>query len=134
MNANTQIEADDEEVEVVANANTCAEGNLLAEVFEGELTARLVLTVAQKPHIACIEEGSTIQLADDGEAILHVCFQLEIAHLVDVRVLRLLGMVSARAYCAHAESTDAIGTANGEKLAIGCRLGIAVTIDEAAEG
>ena len=84
MNADTEVETNDEEVEVVAKANACAESYLVAKMLERELSPRLTLAIAQKPDIACIKERCALQLADNGEAILHVCLKFEVAHLVNV--------------------------------------------------
>ena len=84
MYAYAEVEADDEEVQVVADAYACTECYLLSEVLEAELTAGLVVATAQQPHIACVYEGCSLQFPDDGEAILQVYLKFEIAHLVDV--------------------------------------------------
>jgi len=84
MDANAEVEADDKEVQVVAYAYACSERYLLAKVLEGELAARLVLGLPKQPDITRIEEGSTLQMADNREAVLEVGLQLQVAHLVNV--------------------------------------------------
>ena len=56
-----KIETDDEIVKVKAQAESIANGNLRGEIFQGELSTRLFLVIAQSPDVAGIHEEGTTQ-------------------------------------------------------------------------
>ena len=58
----TQVEAQDEVVEVQAQTHAVANGDVIKQTRELELTARLVLIVAQGPDVTGIQEHSPREL------------------------------------------------------------------------
>ena len=86
VQTHTEVEADDQEVEVVAQAGACAERDVLSQSAQLELSLGLGGVVAQQPYVAGVEERGAVEIAGNGEAVLHVCLNLEVAHLVYVGI------------------------------------------------
>ena len=115
MDAYTHIEADDQEVEVVSEARTCAQRDVATQMAQAELAFLHACRAAQQPHVARIEEGGSVELANDGESVLHVGLQLHVARLIYIRIAAVLGMMPPGADAAHAKGTHATGAAHGEE-------------------
>lgn len=56
MDTHTDIEADNDEVEVVTEAETGAESEFTSEVAEAESSTGMVLVVAHEPYVAGVHE------------------------------------------------------------------------------
>jgi len=77
------IEADDEEVEVHAEAESVGDGYLAVEVVETECAVWLVGIVANSPDVASIDEEGTIELPEQEGTVFNAEVELEVARLVD---------------------------------------------------
>lgn len=62
MEADAPVKSENEELHVVAQAHTRTERHLPEHVLQLELSARAVV-IAQLPHVARIEEHSTVEIA-----------------------------------------------------------------------
>ena len=96
----TCIEADDEEVEVHAEAESVGYGYLAVEVVETECAVWLVGIVANSPDVASIDEEGTIELPEQEGTVFNAEVELEVARLVDevdTTVGTILGTRSERA-------------------------------------
>ena len=133
MEGDATIDADDEELQVVAQTEACPECEVLQEAAPLHLPARAARVVVYRPDIPGIEEGGSVQIAEDGEAVLEVGFQLQVAGLVDVAVLvGSVGDEASGADAADGKCADAVGAADVELLVVGCRvvLRVAVAVDD----
>ena len=72
VDAYTEVEAKNEELKVVAEAEACTERQLVEEVAEFELAAWMGVIGTEQPNIACVEEEGATELAYTGEAPLDV--------------------------------------------------------------
>ena len=86
MYAYSQIAAQYEHADVVAQSNTCTEGYVVEKSFVVEFASGAVGVTFQQPNITGIDKGGTVQVAPDGEAILDVRFEFECTRLVEVPV------------------------------------------------
>ena len=109
------VQAEDKKVQIVAQPDARAQGNLLREVLQLQLSAGTVLVGTHQPHVARIEEDGTMQVAQDAETVLHVCLHTDVAHMVDVGVLTLLvGRITAGTDATCGIGTDTVGTSDIE--------------------
>ena len=133
MEGVTDVETEDEEVDVVTKAYAGAGGEVGEEVSPRELSAGTRGVVAQQPHVADVEEDGAGQVTHETETILGVGLQLDVANLINVGV----GVIPIRgeatgADAADGEGPDAVGSADVELLAVRSGRGIAVAVDDAA--
>ena len=131
MDADADIEADDEEGEVVAQTEASAESYFTAEVVEVDATSGATGVFLQEPDVTGIDEHGSVELADEGEAVFEVGLEAEVTHLVEVTVAGVLGVVAAGAYGAYAEGADGVGSTYGEEVVVGGCGGVPVGIDRA---
>ena len=75
METNSQIEADDQEFEVIAQADSCSKGNILGKAVEVEISSCPLWVSVEQPYVTCIQESSAIQIGDDGETVLYISFR-----------------------------------------------------------
>ena len=120
------VETQDEVVEVEAQAQTVGHGQLLVELVEAELSAGLFGIVAQRPDVARIDEGSSIELPEEEGAIFEVEVELHIARLVDEVDAAVGTTERARSQSAHAPSAHRVGTAREVALLEGQHSAVAV--------
>ena len=133
MEGDATVDAHDEELQVVAQTETRPEGEVLQEAAPLHLPARAARVVVDRPDIPGIEEGGSVQIAEDGEAVLEVGFQLQVAGLVDVAILvGSVGDEASGADAADGKCADAVGAADVELLVVGRRvvLRVAVAVDD----
>ena len=127
MNAYTEVETEDEELEVVADTKACAHCHGLEETTITEATTRVLVIAVHEPHIACIEEECALKGVDQGETILGIHLQLGVARLVKVSATPRGVLIATRADAAHGEGTDAVGTADVEEFAVRGVVGVAIS-------
>ena len=96
VQGDAHVEAYDDEVEVVAQACACAEGDA-AERFGREAAAGTVGIVAQQPHVAGIEEDGTVEVAEEACSEFGIGLELHVARLVHVGITRVGGTEGAGA-------------------------------------
>ena len=77
--ADTHVQANQNQVQVEPEAETPVHGNALRKVGKAEL-ARGILS-GEEPYVAGIHEQGPFQLGNEREAILYVGFYLEVANL-----------------------------------------------------
>ena len=106
VDGDTQVQTDNESVQVETQACTGAEGNLTQQVrvvddsvvqFPAQLQLLYVIGDASGfeevggtipvPHVACIHERGAVQFPDDREAQFEVRFQFDIAGVEEVLVV-----------------------------------------------
>ena len=133
MDAYSQVETDDQEVQVVPEAYTCSQGYGIAEVGHVYLPTRLLVVLAQQPYVTGIDKGGSVQVGDYGEAVFYVGLELQVASLVYIGVGTLGRMIRARAYAADGEGAYTVGTSDGEEVVIGCCGGVAVAVYDAGK-
>lgn len=127
-----EVEAQHQEVEVVAQAGAGAQGDV-AERARRELAVGARRVVAQQPYVAGVEEYRAVQAAEEAGPQLQVGLELEVARLVDVGVLLVLAMVGARPDGAHGEGAYAVGAAGVELVGVRRVEAVAVAVDGAGE-
>ena len=133
MQTDAKVEADDQEIEVVAQSGSCAQRNVLSQAAQLELSFGFVGVVAHQPYVARVEECGAIEIAGNGEAVLHVGFNLEVAHLVDVGIGACAGMIGSGTDASDGKRADAVGAANGEQVVVGGNGGVAIAQHRSAE-
>ena len=126
------IEAEDEETQVVADAQTRADGKF-AQIVEREFRAGACWVAAEEPHVARIKEDGCTEVAEDGGAQFEICLQFDVACLVYVGVFAVGRFVAARADGAHGKAAHAVGSAHVELVGIGGAQGVAVAVDGTCE-
>ena len=130
MEADAPVKSENEELHVVAQADTRTERHLPEHVLQLELSARAVV-IAQLPHVARIEEHRAIEVAEQPGTVFQIGQQLHVAGLVEIiNVGRLRVMVAARTDGTHGEGADAVGATHVELLAVGRVLRVAVSPDD----
>ena len=128
MQADTPVDAKNEEVEVVTQSHASTQGHLLEELTKTESAVDIAdskhlivhVEILESPHVAGIEEHGSMQIAEESLAILQIGLELDITILHDVRELPALLMVTRKAPRTNAtqgERPDAIGTTHVETLA-----------------
>lgn len=132
MEGYAEIEAEYEELEVVAETETCAEGELVEQVLGTELASRVGVVGAEEPHVACVEEECAVEVADDVEPVFGVCLKLDVASLVEVCASACAVVVTARTYGSYSEGAYAVGSAHVEEFAVGGNGCVAVCPDDAS--
>ena len=128
MKGYADIETENEETQVVADAQARANGKF-AQVVEREFRAGAGGVTAEEPHIARIEEDSRTEVAKDGGAQFEIRLKFHVARLVDVGVFAVGRLVTARADGAYGEAAHAIGSAHIELVGIGGAQGVSVAVD-----
>ena len=92
MQTYTPVKSQDEEVEVVAQADACSHRHLLKEFTETEISlfkhnGNVIdadFQILTKPHVTGIEEHGTVQVAKQPLAIFQVGLQLHITILQEI--------------------------------------------------
>ena len=82
MDAHTEVETENEEVEVVAESETCAHSQRLEEAIVTELATHLIVVTMHEPHVSCIDEESTLEGIDDGETVFDIHSNFHVTCLV----------------------------------------------------
>ena len=133
VQADAHVETDDQEVHVVANAEARAQRQVFQEASGLEAAAGAVGIVAHQPDVAAVEEGGPTQVAHDGEAILQVGLELDVARAVDVGILVVVAalVVAARSDAADGEGAHTVGAADIELLVVRSGARVAIAIDGA---
>ena len=106
----TEVETQDEIVEIQTDTQTIADGQIPQEAAYLELSTRLILIVAQRPDISCVDEQGTAELPEQVCAILQVQVELQVTRLCDEVDLPVLILVTARAQTSHTPASHAVGT------------------------
>ena len=84
---------------------------------------------AHQPHIASIEENSSVERTKQMGTKLSIRLEFEISSLVDVGIVGVGSTVSTRSDGAHAKGTNAVGTTSIEEFTEGSAGAVAVGID-----
>ena len=84
MKTDTPVNADHEEVEVVAQAYTCAHSHLAKHVLKLKLALWSIVVVLQRPYVTSIKEHRSIQIAKQSRSVFKVEEQLHISRLVEI--------------------------------------------------
>ena len=134
MEAHTDIEAHDEEREVIAQTCSRTYGDLVEELTQrpcfAECSPRARGVGAQEPYIPRIEEDGTVAAAEEVTTELGVRLELEFAHAVHKGVgIDGRGIVAPWAKASYREGSDTISTPDVELLDIRRRNSIAIGID-----
>ena len=152
METEAPVDADDEEIEVVAQSDACARGQLAGQAGEtgagigegrvplvdglllggGEAVGLVDGHVCAAPHVAGIEEEGSVEAGEEAAAILEVEHQLRVAVLHEIGHLAVAQSgKGAGADAAHGEGSEAVGTAHVEAFAEGVADGVAVVPHDA---
>ena len=105
----THIKAQDEIVEIEADAQAIRHGNLLVEGIDLELTSWLVGIITQCPDITTIEEERTIEFPEEVRAVFKVEVEFHVTRLVDEVDGSIVALERSRSESADAPSTDGVG-------------------------
>ena len=116
MGFHTHVETKQEVVEVESDTDAIGCGELLIELAELELSAGLVLVVANGPDVTGIDKGSHLYDPEEFCPEFDVGIESDVTALVDESGLRILGVVAARPQCSDAPASDAVGTAGIESF------------------
>ena len=92
----TEVEAQDEEIEIETKSQSIRHGNLLEESVEPKLSAGLVGIVAQCPDVSRIDKQCAGEFPKQSGPVLHVQVELHVASLVDEVDLTVLTGKAAR--------------------------------------
>ena len=133
MEADTEVDADDEETEVVAQSHAGADGNAF-HVAQGEGGFTTASIGTKEPHVTGIEEEGTVELSEESGAEFGVGFEFEVAGLVDVGVFSARGVVAAGTDGAHGKTTDGVGTTYVELFTVGGVGAVAECVDGTGKG
>ena len=112
----THVEANNEIVEVQTDAQTIADSQLVPELRELKLSARLLFVFTQGPYITGIDEQGTTKLPEQIGTILEIEVELHIARLVDEVDTSVGANELTRTQTAHTPTTHTIGTTREETL------------------
>ena len=84
MKGDTPVDTDNQEVEVVAQTDTSANGKFLEEVLHLKLRTLIecgigvvTLIILEVPHVTYVEEHSAVEVAEEFLTILQVGYELE---------------------------------------------------------
>lgn len=121
MEAHTDIEAEDEETEIIADACSGAESDA-SEVVSGKFGIGTQFVLMEKPHITCVKEDGAMEMAEEACTKLCIGLEFEVARLIYIGILRIGGSVASRSCCAYGKGADAVGSTDVELFGIGCRL------------
>ncbi len=133
VEADTEVDADDEETEVVAEPHAGADGNAF-HVAQGESRFIASGIGTKEPHVTGIEEEGTVELSEESGAKFGVGFELEVAGLVDVGVFSARGVVAAGTDGAYGKTADGVGTTDVELLTVGGVGAVAECVDGTGKG
>ena len=103
------IKAQDEIVEIEADAQAIRHGYLLVEGIDLELTSWLVGIITQCPDITTIEEERTIEFPEEVRAVFKIEVELHVTRLVDEVDGSIVALERSRSESADAPSTDGVG-------------------------
>ena len=131
MQTDTPVDTYYKHTHIITHTNTGAYRQLPEELVYIKLAERIVLMVAQGPHITCIQEKGSIEIAPNLLTVFQVHQILDVARLVDIRILAVGRLVSARSDAPHIKGSHTVGTTDIELLIIRSILGIAITPDNA---
>ena len=133
VKADAPVETDDEEVEVVADADAGADGELAEEILQTERAGGVVglvgVVVGRRPYVAGIEEEGAVEVAEELAAVFEVADELvaAVAHeVVGGVVAETLDITGSDA--AHRPCAETVGTADVELFAIGQPVAIAIAV------
>lgn len=133
MEADSPVEAQDEEAEVVADAHTSTHRNVTEETVEAELTlgkARITITLTEVPHITRIEEERSMEVAKELTTVFQVADELDVTILDKVRDGLVVETGKAtRTNAPDREGTQTVGTTHVEQLGVREPLAVAKGID-----
>ena len=132
MEGDAHVEAEHEEVEVVTQTDTRAEGYVLQR-GSCKLRTRALRVVAHEPNVAGIEEDGAVEVAEEFGTQFGVCFEFYVARLVHVGVARVGSAVRTRTDGANGEGTYTVGTAHVELVGVRHTRRVAVGIRHTAE-
>ena len=119
MQCHSPVETEYKEVQVVTQTGTGTQSNLFREILQRQLSIRTVFILTHQPDITCIEKNSSVQVAENTEAVFHVCFHTDIAHVVDIGILFLfIGWIATGPDTAGRIGTDTVGATNIELFGI----------------
>ena len=109
MDADANVETQDKEVEIVAEAEASAEGYVVSEVLGVDGSTRAVFVGLHEPYVACVEEDGTVEVADERETVLDVGFKFHVAGLVrDYE--GVIHLRKTRTDCSCLPSSQTVGT------------------------
>ncbi len=128
------IEADDEEVGIHAQSDAVADGYLLEEGVEAELSPWLVGVAAYGPDVACIDKGGSAEFPEEFGAVFEAEVELDVARLVEEVDALVFAVVLAGSEGADRPSSDAVGAASEVSFLEGELVGVAVGAGDAERG
>ena len=79
----SEVETQDEEVEVEPHAQSVSHGNILEKAAEAKLSSRLVVIVSQSPNVSGINEECARELPEEPCPVLHIQVELHVTRLID---------------------------------------------------
>ena len=127
----TQVETQDEIVEVQAQAQSIADSQLTGKILEAELSAGLFVVLADGPDITGIHEEGSVEFPEQVRAILGIQVELHITRLVDEVDTSVLFLILSRSQRTHGPSTHTIGTTGEIAFFKGHHGGVAIGIGHA---
>ena len=129
VNTDTQVSAQHQHADVVAQSHTGTQGDVLEEGSAVQLATGTVGVPFQQPDVAGIDKGGAVQVAPDGESVFEVGFEFKGTRLVEVAVYFVLGrQLAAGAERAYGEGAYAVGSADVELFAVRHLFGVAVGV------
>ena len=87
MEADAAVEAEDEEVQVVTQAEAGAQGDLFGKFLQREGSVGASCIGAEQPDVARIEEDGAVEVGDEVEAVFYIGFQADVAQYLSVSAL-----------------------------------------------
>lgn len=115
MQSDTPVEAYNEISEVVAQSYSGAQGHLVEEVLNPELSsfpyhAIVGIVLMQCPHVTGVKEQSPIKVSEDMWTKLEVGKELDISRLFYVGVVLYCRAVAPRSNASDIERSYAVGS------------------------
>ena len=142
MKGDTPVDTDNQEVEIVAQADTCADGELLEEILHLKLCTLvecsigvIALIILEVPHVTYVEEHSAVEVAEEFLTILQVGYELEVTILYQIGTFTSTASVDGheltRSDATHGEGTDTVGTTYIEQFTERSLVGVTIGCDDA---
>ena len=127
----TQVEANDEIVEVQAQSQTVTDSQIFQDALKLKLSPGLIRIVAERPDITRIDKQRTAELPEQMGPVFEVQVEFQVTGLRDEVDVTVLVAVAPRAEAPDAPSAHAVGTAGEIALLEGQYGAVAVGIGDA---
>ena len=121
MEAKSEVESENEEVEVVAKSEACTDSKRVEKSSIPYLATHLIGVFTHEPHVSCIDEESSLEGIDDGETVFDIHLQLDVACLSQIEI-QIVILETSWTNTTNREGTYAVGTTHIKEFVVGRSL------------